>query len=90
VVVHNHGKAQMGPNAATTRTSLVLHSLRPAEKREVSMWSLVAGLLGAVGIIIVAIRVRRRAGTRKPIDVGAVSDGWISQQRGSPSDSTDS
>jgi hypothetical protein len=72
------------------RTSLVLHSLRPAEKREVSMWSLVAGLLGAAGIIIVAIRIRRRAARRKHIDVGAVSHGWIAQQRGSPPDSPDS
>lgn len=44
------------------------------------MWGLLAGIAGAV--ILVAIRWRRRAARHKRIEVGAVSEGWVAQQRG--------
>ena len=44
------------------------------------MWGLLAGVAGVV--MLVAVHLRRRAARRKRIDVGAVSEGWVAQQRG--------
>jgi hypothetical protein len=47
------------------------------------MWSIFGGIAVAAGAIALIIRSRRRATRHQPIEVGAVSEGWIAQHRGS-------
>jgi hypothetical protein len=46
------------------------------------MWSFIAGITAAAGAIAFIVRSRRRAARHQPIEVGAVSEGWIAQHRG--------
>ena len=47
------------------------------------MWLLVAGIAGTAVVIILTVRNMHRAARRQQIEVGAVSEGWIAQHRGS-------
>jgi hypothetical protein len=47
------------------------------------MWSMVGGIAVGAGAIALIILSRRRAARQQPIEVGAVSEGWLAQHRGS-------
>ena len=40
------------------------------------------GVAGVVGVVIVAVHIRRRAAARKGIELGVVSEIWVAQHRG--------
>ena len=47
------------------------------------MWSIFGGIAVAAGAIALIVRSRQRAARQQPIEVGAVTEGWLAQHRGS-------
>ena len=50
--------------------------------------SVMAWIVGAIGILVALVWVRDRLKRRRRIDVGTVSEGWIAQHRSQPVDSS--
>jgi hypothetical protein len=47
------------------------------------MWMISGAVIGLIGLVIVTLRLRRKATAPKDIDVGTVSQSWMAQHRGS-------